>query len=68
MGVMSTFSGYPTVTTQLYFKAVVLAQSEVIPEVVGSRNGVMCCNDLKLYPVAFSRAQLAESQIFFAPN
>ena len=37
-------------TTQPYFSAVVLAQSEEIPDAVCSRNGLMCCNDLKLYP------------------
>jgi hypothetical protein len=46
--VMSTFSGYPTVTTQSYFKAVVLAHRELMPAAVGSRNGDISFKDLKL--------------------
>jgi hypothetical protein len=35
----------------LYFKAFVRAQSDVIPAVVGSRKGLICCNERKLYPI-----------------
>lgn len=47
---MSIFSGYPTVTTQSYFNAVVLAQSAEIPDPEYSRYGLICASDLKLYP------------------
>ena len=54
---MSTFSGYPTATGQLYFRAVVLAQSDVIPDCEGSRKGEISWRDLKLYPIYFDCGQ-----------
>lgn len=49
-GAISTFSGYPTITTHSYLRAVVRAHNEEIPAVVGSRYGDISFNDLKLYP------------------
>jgi len=36
------------VTTQLYFRAAVRAHRDVMPEVVGSRNGFICFKERKL--------------------
>lgn len=41
-GLMSTFSGYPTITTQSCLRAVVRAHNEEMPDVVGSRYGDIC--------------------------
>jgi hypothetical protein len=56
------------VTTQSYFKAVVLAQSEVMPAAVGSKKGLICCNDLKLYPCFYQSCRSFGDAVNFSGN
>ena len=49
---------------QSYFRAVVLAHNEVMPAVVGSRKGLICCKDLKLYPNSYQYRSRSEGGLF----
>jgi hypothetical protein len=43
----------------------VRTHNEVIPAAVGSRKGLMCCNDRKLYPILVS---LSHDPLFYGPK